>query len=839
MSARTPEKLPFRPARAASLPLVVLLALPALHVLTACGNKGTVIQPRTFDRPERVAFACYDRTANTFVPLASCDDIELDRDSEDFALIALVTQTAQGEVAAVDLDERLVLDADLRVPGFTFVLVGENPTAIAVPALVGRYAFVANQSSRTISWLPLTQFHPDAVTNGDVGGQLSLPGSPSDMVLSPAEDFLYVALPDNGTIAEVAVDVSSATAPLTFVREITLDGTVPAPVAAVPDGDPYRRFCPTGSEDGLPHPVLTAPRAPLQLGATPRPLQLTLDTTVTPPVMLVADANLPIIHRLVLDAAGADALALAPLSPSVPTEQVVVTPAVPATTGQRSATQRYLYAIDATDNSVLAMDYTDGAPNFGAVLPVNTGHTANDRVAMRAGAGRLRVIAPSYSVAGGMAPAECDPAVSSEAEDARPDTLRGVFLLAGQEDGNLAIVDVYDLDAPCRGGAACRNPEVDSDVNVRIERHRPRIGTFVADDPTLLGLPSLSFDGSAGQIQESGVPSTGSGPGLIPFSTCPAGMLSVFPDTGAALVCASADPWSSPSQTWSGEWEGQLPFAVSAGRFDTSDGTLFVGTGVSFCEWGVLGENDVAASGLSADDPLAGYVGDRLVFTGELIPSIQAALDAGTSSSFERCRPFLDASSRDQVYLEIVEATDTGVVVRLPVRRGVNGAPIAGMPPVSYTLADVQTCFPGVTPFAVHTRAAYVLRSSFASFLHRVVSVGGSCRVDATRPFDPADPQTRVEGRAFVGRAYVNPYIAFQVGAVRSDGTTIGSMEGIRSTLGLTTRSLPPVALIDVGRIVSDVVLTPNGDNLIVIDSAASSMAQYALDPLARQTSVQ
>ena len=112
----------------------------------------------------------------------------------------------------------------------------------------------------------------------------------------------------------------------------------------------------------------------------------------------------------------------------------------------------------------------------------------------------------------------------------------------------------------------------------------------------------------------------------------PLGMLSVFPDTGAALVCASADPWSSPSQTWSGEWEGQLPFAVSAGRFDTSDGTLFVGTGVSFCEWGVLGENDVAASGLSADDPLAGYVGDRLVFTGELIPSIQAALDAGTTS---------------------------------------------------------------------------------------------------------------------------------------------------------------------------------------------------------------
>jgi hypothetical protein len=73
-------------AREASLarytPLLVLLAVPALHVLTACGNTGTVIQPRTFDRPERVAFACYDRTNTSFVPLASCDAVELDRDSE-------------------------------------------------------------------------------------------------------------------------------------------------------------------------------------------------------------------------------------------------------------------------------------------------------------------------------------------------------------------------------------------------------------------------------------------------------------------------------------------------------------------------------------------------------------------------------------------------------------------------------------------------------------------------------------------------------------------------------------------------------------------------------------
>ena len=89
-------------APSAGLLVAALLALPGLHLLTACGNQGTVIQPRTFDRPERVAFGCYDRLANVFVPLAGCDAVELDRDEEDFALIGLVTQTAQGEVAAVE-----------------------------------------------------------------------------------------------------------------------------------------------------------------------------------------------------------------------------------------------------------------------------------------------------------------------------------------------------------------------------------------------------------------------------------------------------------------------------------------------------------------------------------------------------------------------------------------------------------------------------------------------------------------------------------------------------------------------------------------------------------------
>ena len=117
--------------------------------------------------------------------------------------------------------------------------------------------------------------------------------------------------------------------------------------------------------------MIGAPRVATQLGATARPVQLVVDTVASPPVLLVADANLPMIHRLVLDDAGADPALLPALAPAVPTREVVITPPVPTAVGERAATQRYLYAIDALDNSVLAMDYTDTSVNFGAVLAVN------------------------------------------------------------------------------------------------------------------------------------------------------------------------------------------------------------------------------------------------------------------------------------------------------------------------------------------------------------------------------------------------------------------------------------------------------------------------------------
>jgi hypothetical protein len=81
--------------------------------------------------------------------------------------------------------------------------------------------------------------------------------------------------------------------------------------------------------------------------------------------------------------------------------------------------------------------------------------------------------------------------------------------------------------------------------------------------------------------------------------------------------------------------------------------------------------------------------------------------------------------------------------------------------------------------------------------------------------------------------------VAFHVGARRADGTAITSMEGIASTLSLVMTGLPDLVTLTAGRVVSEVVLTPNGQDMIVIDAASASLRQFALDPIAAPVVVQ
>ncbi|MEZ4288062.1 MAG: hypothetical protein R3A47_07940 [Polyangiales bacterium] len=63
--------------------------------------------------------------------------------------------------------------------------------------------------------------------------------------------------------------------------------------------------------------------------------------------------------------------------------------------GDTESDERYLYAIDATDGSVLVVDYTAESSTFGAVLGVRSGSDITDRLDIGVGAARaLTVLTP-------------------------------------------------------------------------------------------------------------------------------------------------------------------------------------------------------------------------------------------------------------------------------------------------------------------------------------------------------------------------------------------------------------------------------------------------------------
>ena len=109
--------------------------------------------------------------------------------------------------------------------------------------------------------------------------------------------------------------------------------------------------------------------------------------------------------------------------------------------------------------------------------------------------------------------------------------MRGVFLAVSLSNGTMFFLDIYDLNAPCRGGEgaiACSLAETGPDQFASIRRHRRRFGftpsTFIAID----GTPSLQFNTAPGKLDETtGEPLNSDGPGLE-FISCPPSMFNVF-----------------------------------------------------------------------------------------------------------------------------------------------------------------------------------------------------------------------------------------------------------------------------------------------------------------------
>lgn len=759
--------------------------------LTACTQDPTLVNPATFERPGAVAFVCFDNMTQGYVPLTTCSP---SNDDERYAMTALVTQTASGEVGAIDLRLHRTLDSDVRVPGYTFVRVGEVPSALIVPPDAPNVTYIANYGSRSVQWMDTARFRPDADPMSGVDeGAIVLPDGPVAMVSSDAGDALFVALPLAGAVLPIKVLPSGALeqpteADLVALEVPLLPDTLSAPITE------YGLACPNTSTRRATAEV----RDPVSLGTDAEPVSL----VVVDDELLIADATLPVIHRFTIGPEG-ELTPLEPLPTGVPVRRIAVTPIVPANADGATGMARYLYAIDATDQSVLAMDYMEGSPTFGGLIPVRAGSGRRDRIDLNADARSLGILTPGY-------PGE--PCVGGDGTQS-PTQLRGVFLAVGQTNGGMAIVDILDLDATCRvSDGEC------ADQRTFVERHRPRIGTVLSTDVSLAGTPTLTLDGSPGQIDSEGNTNTSLGLGML---DCPEFMDS----EGNSNICISSDPYAATSDVWTASYQdvllrgGRGRFGESAFEMSASDG--------AFCRRGAIGRDDLVASGLTDIDPELGYGGDRLV--------IASPPSASRIDSNPECEQFVDPEDGREflsVYFQITRATD-GTLELAPEDNAIFGIRNEA------TLADydqVYRCYEGTLfRYEIQVRNAYLVEGRDGGSEHRVIDTPMGCRIDvAGQPVVEGDASTYRNRIAQVERPFIHPNVAF---TITGGDLSVSS----KSVLTFSVTGAPLSLAVDVGSrgsaarrpaLVEQVVYNPVTSKLYALDSNSDGFVEYQLAPL-------
>lgn len=833
-----------------SLRLLLLFPLLAVVPTSACKQSGATVIVPSLERPGPLTFACFSEADSAFtMQLSDCDGVT-GLSAETHRIYSFALESTRGEISVIDWTAVRAVDSDRRVPGFTFYRVGEAPSAILIPENDSRMLFVANYGSFSVQSIETASLVPDAVQDdADVlhPSTVTLPSGPTDLeyLSVGGATWLFAALPDAGSIAQIPVNADGSLGAPTYLATST---ALPAQVPASTEPD-YVRVCPL-PPDSYVRAATVAPRTPRSLGAASRPNRLALIERAGGVIEVVsADAALPVVHRFTTSAAGLTEIP--GFAVAVPTLDVVATPLVPATYqafgATDVATEQYVYAIDAIDRSILVVDVTTGA-----VLPINIGDRAADRVAYESGALTLEVATPGYVLADDPFSNRCDPTSGERRNAIGATALRGVFVTASLTDGTFGFIDVYDLDASCRGPAACGGAGVGNDTLVYEHRHRPRLQSFVVQAPALVNT-LFRYAGGAGGLSGSGASSSGIGPGLLPIDDanaseklCPGTstvsgrgqMVSGFTSTGDAategepLICLLDDPVSIRAQNVAATWEGLIPTAqgVRGALVDVAGTPTFQTEDGDFCAWGVLGGDDVAAAGLSTMDPESGYGGDLLVITANVPFELR-----GEAACKDLLLPTSGTSTRIRVGFAIKQAFGDHLLLGDFVPDGnytlfseLNASP-------STAFAKVLACFPGLVSYEVRAHSAYVVASSISLPRHRVLEgAGTACTIDtAGQPFDPAEPDTARSFRALPDRNFIHPQFAFRI----SDYQDLKS--GMAAQLTFSVTYVTPHLRQDSGFLGVALHYNAVDERFYAVDEPTHGILQYDLDPIAALHRVQ
>ncbi|MBL8744255.1 MAG: hypothetical protein JNK04_24280, partial [Myxococcales bacterium] len=491
--------------------------------------------------------------------------------------------------------------------------------------------------------------------------------------------------------------------------------------------------------------------------------------------LYVADLTAPKIHAVDLsdpcEPTEDEALSLLPTSSEDPT-RVVLTDRI-SVSGLTPSGKRHLYAIDYADKSVMAFDVSDGAvgqqPLRAANAELNP-FQPDDRA--RFGAAPVDVLIlerddpePNGT---GVTPLgiQCDPRAEADVcanddddscdlgtryrptldyeEGAGPFTLRGVFAVVVLASAEVAVIDIEDFDAPCRGprdggcpggppNAAFATDEPSCGVVIP---NQARAGTYLLsnDDvgrhrPGIQSYPVLS-------LEDGTVLTPDTGPSMVALETGSLAVGGEIVDVLEELFITNEDGRRNTlllnlenprvhqiDQDWSITYQGALPgFEDKVAELDIGDGS-FIDTTGHFCRLGVQSEAAVRES-LSADpdlteaqiDEAAARFADR-VFIAESLFEPEADYWDGASCSYQECRTAFGPletpkSTRD---LRIVEAFEDRLEVADP----------EGVDP-----ALVGCCFPTLVDYEIRPGDEWIVTGSSSGFVHSVIATPGTgeCR---------------------------------------------------------------------------------------------------------------
>lgn len=805
-------------------------ALIGLASSVGCSEAEIVAELRSLQGSEDVVFVCRDATG-AGRPLSECPDRDFNDDADPrraLSLYALVSQTVTDEVAVVNLSAGRVIDVEPNVPGFGFLRVGGRPVAMAAtPGGAATFVATAELGRNGIFALPSSCLN--APTQGEPPRDLTtwpacrLDSAPGEIavLVEPAEETcsgapagepgeqrshcwvdleeesapagrrkLVVSLPDRGELvvidAQAVLNTDAGAFPDCEIEaRLALDVDIPSDVTQTLPPD-LQTEC-----------VEVPPPAPPQPGRrAPRPAGF----AVADDRLYVADQAAPVIH--VLDTTSVCNMtqlpSLLPMSLREP-ERVVTTRRVAASPLTPSG-KRYVYAIDAEDQpgaSVMAFDVSPGvsdrtpivrpgSPELPGERPdrLSLGSSARDvtfayrdlpYVDPLTGVGEFGTLCDPSPQVSKDSPAGLARPSSDFSSGARPGLLRGLFGFILLTNGNVAVIDVEDFDAPCRRpvqanaseavdirGCAGDPPDVsffteDGEAGgprtvtgevscLVVEPHRFRGATLAVNDPevgvrapSLRGFPQLTLPSSAASSDVADRPRLLG----VPYADAPAEVfvgstryasdgssedpLPVDPNSRAseqlqalnAVVLPPRQPRAYAAQdTVTLVYEGSYAGERTAGFL--RPGGVLVDASLSFCAAGVYDEAAMADYGVSqlglTDEQAAAFAeqhADYLQLTTALVGSDNAYWRE-PGNDYDACLSAFGAHDA-----EVLLTTRDFRVTQAFADRLVLAPREAGV-----DTELLRRCFPTANQYRLRAGRHWVLTHAATGFNHDIVASG-------------------------------------------------------------------------------------------------------------------